>query len=138
MLDPQGLYEWEPSGLAAVEAITARDSAGLVLLYHFDGYIDAGETGDQIVDRLLGGLSHRVVARFDHDRLVDYRARRPLLTFQRHAGPRTRPRASSCGSSRMPPARRSCCCPARSRTWSGSASRPRYGRWWSGSAYGSR
>ncbi|GGU84121.1 hypothetical protein GCM10010211_57690 [Streptomyces albospinus] len=84
MLDPQGLYEWEPSGLAAVEAITARDSAGLVLLYHFDGYIDAGETGDQIVDRLLNGLSHRVVARFDHDRLIDYRARRPLLTFESH------------------------------------------------------
>ncbi|ARF54814.1 PAC2 family protein [Streptomyces gilvosporeus] len=83
MLDPQGLYEWEPSGLAAVEAITATDSAGMVLLYHFDGYIDAGETGDQIVERLLDGFSHRVVARFDHDRLVDYRARRPLLTFER-------------------------------------------------------
>ncbi|MEC4019743.1 PAC2 family protein [Streptomyces sp. H27-D2] len=83
MLDPQGLYEWEPSGLAAVDAAGSGDSAGLVLLYHFDGYIDAGETGDQIVERLLDGLPHEVVARFDHDRLVDYRARRPLLTFQR-------------------------------------------------------
>src|SRR3954467_11447953 len=61
----------------------AQDSAGLVMLYHFDGYIDAGETGDQIVDRLLDSLPHQVVARFDHDRLVDYRARRPLLTFKR-------------------------------------------------------
>ncbi|MGO4424097.1 PAC2 family protein, partial [Streptomyces sp. MCAF7] len=83
MLDPQDLYAWEPSGLAEVDAITSRDSAGLVLLYHFDGYIDAGETGDQIVQRLLDGLPHQVVARFDHDRLVDYRARRPLLTFKR-------------------------------------------------------
>lgn len=83
MLDPQDLYAWEPSGLAEVNAITSRDSAGLVLLYHFDGYIDAGETGDQIVRRLLDGLPHQVVARFDHDRLVDYRARRPLLTFKR-------------------------------------------------------
>ncbi|MBB5933584.1 PAC2 family protein [Streptomyces zagrosensis] len=83
MLEPQDLYAWEPSGLAAVDAITSRDSAGLVLLYHFDGYIDAGETGAQIVDRLLTGLPHQVVARFDHDRLVDYRARRPLLTFER-------------------------------------------------------
>ncbi|MFG2209210.1 PAC2 family protein [Streptomyces sp. NPDC048638] len=82
MLDPHGLYEWEPSGLAAVEATAATDSAGLVLLYHFDGYIDAGETGDQIVERLLDGLTSRVVARFDHDRLIDYRARRPLLTFE--------------------------------------------------------
>src|SRR3954464_13146681 len=61
----------------------AQESAGLVMLYHFDGYIDAGETGDQIVDRLLDSLPHQVVARFDHDRLVDYRARRPLLTFKR-------------------------------------------------------
>ncbi len=83
MLDPQGLYAWEPKGLAVVDMALAQESAGLVMLYHFDGYIDAGETGDQIVDRLLGSLPHQVVARFDHDRLVDYRARRPLLTFQR-------------------------------------------------------
>ncbi|WP_282576868.1 PAC2 family protein [Streptomyces lichenis] len=61
----------------------AQESAGLVMLYHFDGYIDAGETGEQIVDTLLDALPHQVVARFDHDRLVDYRARRPLLTFRR-------------------------------------------------------
>ncbi|KOU36819.1 proteasome protein [Streptomyces sp. WM6378] len=61
----------------------AQESAGLVMLYHFDGYIDAGETGEQIVEKLLDTLPHQVVARFDHDRLVDYRARRPLLTFRR-------------------------------------------------------
>ncbi|WP_031072719.1 PAC2 family protein [Streptomyces sp. NRRL S-118] len=83
MLDPQGLYEWEPKGLAAVDMALAQESAGLVMLYHFDGYIDAGEAGDQIVDGLLESLPHQVVARFDHDRLVDYRARRPLLTFRR-------------------------------------------------------
>ncbi|MDQ1011443.1 hypothetical protein QFZ82_005928 [Streptomyces sp. V4I23] len=83
MLDPQGLYEWEPKGLAVVDMALAQESAGLVMLYHFDGYIDAGETGEQIVDSLLASLPHQVVARFDHDRLVDYRARRPLLTFRR-------------------------------------------------------
>ncbi|NWF26297.1 PAC2 family protein [Streptomyces sp. PKU-EA00015] len=83
MLDPQGLYEWEPKGLAVVDVALAQESAGLVMLYHFDGYIDAGETGEQIVDSLLTSLPHQVVARFDHDRLVDYRARRPLLTFRR-------------------------------------------------------
>jgi hypothetical protein len=83
VLDPQGLYAWEPKGLAVVDMALAQESAGLVMLYHFDGYIDAGETGDQIVDRLLDSLPHQVVARFDHDRLVDYRARRPLLTFKR-------------------------------------------------------
>ncbi|WP_327655127.1 PAC2 family protein [Streptomyces sp. NBC_00483] len=83
MLDPQELYSWEPKGLAAVDMALAQESAGLVMLYHFDGYIDAGETGDQIVERLIDSLPHQVVARFDHDRLVDYRARRPLLTFRR-------------------------------------------------------
>lgn len=83
MLDPQGLYAWEPKGLAVVDVALAQESAGLVMLYHFDGYIDAGEAGDQIVERLLESLPHQVVARFDHDRLVDYRARRPLLTFRR-------------------------------------------------------
>ncbi|MEW2577654.1 PAC2 family protein [Streptomyces syringium] len=83
MLDPQGLYEWEPKGLAVADLALAQDTAGLVMLYHFDGYIDAGETGEQIVERLLDGLPHQVVARFDHDRLIDYRARRPLLTFER-------------------------------------------------------
>jgi hypothetical protein len=83
VLDPQGLYAWEPKGLAVVDMALAQESAGLVMLYHFDGYIDAGETGDQIVEKLLDTLPHQVVARFDHDRLVDYRARRPLLTFKR-------------------------------------------------------
>ncbi|URM91772.1 PAC2 family protein [Streptomyces sp. MRC013] len=83
MLDPQDLYTWEPKGLAAADLALAQESAGLVMLYHFDGYIDAGETGEQVVDGLLESLPHQVVARFDHDRLVDYRARRPLLTFRR-------------------------------------------------------
>ncbi|MCZ7460991.1 PAC2 family protein [Streptomyces sp. WMMC940] len=83
MRDPQSLYEWEPKGLAVVDVALAQESAGLAMLYHFDGYIDAGETGEQIVDTLLESLPHQVVARFDHDRLVDYRARRPLLTFRR-------------------------------------------------------
>ncbi|GAA3370123.1 PAC2 family protein [Streptomyces sannanensis] len=83
MQDPQALYEWEPNGLAVVDMALAQESAGLVMLYHFDGYIDAGETGEQIVGKLLDTLPHQVVARFDHDRLIDYRARRPLLTFRR-------------------------------------------------------
>ncbi|MFI6859196.1 PAC2 family protein [Streptomyces sp. NPDC050421] len=83
MPDPQSLYEWDPKGLAVVDMALAQESAGLVMLYHFEGYIDAGETGEQIVDGLLESLPHQVVARFDHDRLVDYRARRPLLTFKR-------------------------------------------------------
>lgn len=105
MRDPQDLYEWEPDGLRRAEALLAGpDAVGPVLLYHFDGFIDAGETGNQLIERLLaapGPAAARdvpgtagtdgaaddgpgvVVARFDHDRLVDYRARRPAMIFRR-------------------------------------------------------
>ncbi|RKN42377.1 PAC2 family protein [Streptomyces hoynatensis] len=84
MRDPQELYAWEPGGLAAVdEATGGSGSAGPVLIYHFEGFIDAGETGGQLVEELLDGRPSTVVARFDHDRLVDYRARRPVMTFRR-------------------------------------------------------
>jgi hypothetical protein len=82
--DPQELYAWEPQGPELVERATGgADSAGPVLIYHFDGFIDAGDTGGQVIEELLAGPDVTTVARFDHDRLVDYRARRPLMTFRR-------------------------------------------------------
>ncbi|WP_340562381.1 PAC2 family protein [Streptomyces sp. GSL17-111] len=84
MLKPRELYEWDPSGLRSVDEILDQGvGAGLVLLYHFEGFIDAGATGEQITDLLLEGRPHTTVARFDVDRLVDYRARRPMMTFRR-------------------------------------------------------
>ncbi|MER7213574.1 PAC2 family protein [Streptosporangium sp. NPDC000239] len=52
-----------------------------VLLYHFDGFVDAGGAGRLALGHLLGELEHRVVATFDVDRLLDYRSRRPIMTF---------------------------------------------------------
>ncbi|MFF2143777.1 PAC2 family protein [Kitasatospora sp. NPDC058190] len=86
MRDFQALYELDQQGVAAVAAATAelRDTgAGLVLLHHFEGFMDAGEAGGQVVAHLLETGSPQVVARFDHDRLVDYRARRPAMVFDR-------------------------------------------------------
>lgn len=86
MLEPQTMYTWDASGLEAVDAIIGgSDGAGLVMLYHFEGFMDAGDTGEQIVERLLDSQSHQTVARFDADRLIDYRARRPEMTFRRDA-----------------------------------------------------
>ncbi|MDB1088574.1 PAC2 family protein [Streptomyces sp. ACA25] len=77
------MYEWEPEGLAEAEAIAdGAGGTGPVLLYHFEGFIDSGETGTQLVEQLLESSPSTLVARFDHDRLVDYRARRPTMTFQ--------------------------------------------------------
>ncbi|MGW2252050.1 PAC2 family protein [Kitasatospora sp. NPDC001660] len=86
MRDFQALYELDQQGVAAVAAANAelRDTgAGLVLLHHFEGFMDAGEAGGQVVAHLLETGSPQVVARFDHDRLVDYRARRPSMLFDR-------------------------------------------------------
>ncbi|EST33810.1 hypothetical protein N566_19155 [Streptomycetaceae bacterium MP113-05] len=84
MLEPKGLYEWQPEGLRAVdEIIGGGDTSGLVMLYHFEGFIDAGEAGGQITERLLEDHPRVPVARFDADRLTDYRSRRPAMTFRR-------------------------------------------------------
>ncbi|TYB68389.1 PAC2 family protein [Nonomuraea sp. PA05] len=72
MFDPKDLYE-----LAA----DAPELADPVLLYHFDGFVDAGSAGRLAVGHLLAELEHRVVATFDVDRLLDYRSRRPIMTF---------------------------------------------------------
>ncbi|MGW2542427.1 PAC2 family protein [Kitasatospora sp. NPDC001574] len=86
MRDPQTLYELDQQGVAAVAAARAAladTGAGLVLLHHFEGFMDAGEAGGQVVTHLLEAGEPQVVARFDHDRLVDYRARRPAMLFDR-------------------------------------------------------
>lgn len=87
MLEPhsgQSVYTWDESGLEAVDAaLEESEHQGLVMLYHFDGYMDAGEAGEQIVERLKESRPCVTVARFDADRLVDYRARRPSMTFRR-------------------------------------------------------
>ncbi|MFI9326009.1 PAC2 family protein [Kitasatospora sp. NPDC052868] len=86
MRDPQALYELDQQGVDAVAAANAAlgdTGAGLVLLHHFEGFMDAGEAGGQVVAHLLEEGEPQVVARFDHDRLVDYRARRPAMVFDR-------------------------------------------------------
>ncbi|MBB1243682.1 PAC2 family protein [Streptomyces durbertensis] len=84
MREARELFEWEPAGLREVDEILDRGvGAGLVMFYHFEGFIDAGAVGEQIAAGLLEHHESRTVARFDVDRLVDYRARRPLMTFER-------------------------------------------------------
>jgi PAC2 family len=83
VLDPQDLYEYDPEGLEAADATDSEDFDGLVLLYHFDGFMDAGAAGRQVVDHIRDEFCYQVVARFDADRLVDYRARRPQMIFRR-------------------------------------------------------
>ncbi|MFC4002421.1 proteasome assembly chaperone family protein [Prauserella oleivorans] len=70
----------DPDELYAVDSdLPVLD--GAVLLYHFDGYIDAGSAGSVLADHLVEDLDGPIVARFDVDRLLDYRSRRPTMTF---------------------------------------------------------
>jgi predicted ATP-grasp superfamily ATP-dependent carboligase len=69
--DPDDLYEVDSD---------VPDLTGAVLLHHLEGFMDAGSAGRLLAEHLLSG-EHRVVARFDVDRLIDYRSRRPAMTY---------------------------------------------------------
>jgi predicted ATP-grasp superfamily ATP-dependent carboligase len=71
--DPADLYEVGP------DAPELDDE--LVLLYYLDGFIDAGGAGRLLAAHLLSTLEHEEIARFDVDALIDYRSRRPTMTF---------------------------------------------------------
>jgi len=73
--NPADLYE---AGPAAPDA-----DGNLVMLYYLDGFIDAGAAGRLLTTHLLTTLEHEQVARFDIDSLLDYRSRRPVMTFSK-------------------------------------------------------
>lgn len=54
-----------------------------VLLHALAGFLDAGSVGDLVTEEILDAFEHEVVVRFDVDRLIDYRARRPRMHFER-------------------------------------------------------
>ncbi|WP_229693661.1 proteasome assembly chaperone family protein [Lentzea pudingi] len=71
-VDPENLYEVDSE---------VPDLTGAVLLHHFEGFMDAGAAGRLLSEHLLETLESRIVARFDVDGLIDYRSRRPLMTY---------------------------------------------------------
>jgi hypothetical protein len=72
MIDPNGLYEW-------VGDVPELDRP--VLITSLGGFMDAGGAGKGVVDHVLENVPHDVIARFDVDLLLDYRARRPEIRF---------------------------------------------------------
>jgi predicted ATP-grasp superfamily ATP-dependent carboligase len=71
--DPADLYEVSPDA--------AELDQEIVMLYYLDGFIDAGGAGRLLATHLLDSLEHEEIARFDVDALIDYRSRRPTMTF---------------------------------------------------------
>ena len=52
-----------------------------VLLHAFSGFVDAGAGVRLAAEHLLATCAHQLVATFDADELLDYRARRPRMTY---------------------------------------------------------
>lgn len=52
-----------------------------VLLYAFSGFVDAGAGVRLSAEHLLSTCQHQLLATFDVDELLDYRARRPKMTY---------------------------------------------------------
>ena len=76
MQDPTALYHFETD----THPGAARAS---VLMVSLGGFVDAGRTQHVLTEHLLQTHDHRVVASFDVDQLLDYRQRRPAMTFDR-------------------------------------------------------
>jgi hypothetical protein len=73
MEDPAGLYELSPDADAV--------PTGLPLVAGLTGFADAGGAVSQLTGNLVKSLQSRVIATFDNDTLLDYRARRPTIYF---------------------------------------------------------
>ncbi len=71
--NPADLYEVGPGA--------PRPDTDLVMLYYLDGFIDAGAAGRMLTAHLMSTLEHEQIATFDVDSLLDYRSRRPIMTF---------------------------------------------------------
>jgi predicted ATP-grasp superfamily ATP-dependent carboligase len=82
---PEELVELLPGAQPFLDreagAATGGRRGGLVLVYDLAGEFDAASASALAGSHLLASLPHEVIARFDADSLVDYRAHRPRLTF---------------------------------------------------------
>ncbi|GAA1339644.1 proteasome assembly chaperone family protein [Arthrobacter roseus] len=76
MLDAGELY----SVNAALDR--AKTLTGLPMIAGFTGFAEAGQVVSQIRTELFDSLDHELVASFDADQLLDYRGRRPRITFK--------------------------------------------------------
>lgn len=54
---------------------------GIPLIIGLRGFSDAGNAVDQLIDHLLDGDNVKTLAEFSNDAFLDYRARRPTITF---------------------------------------------------------
>jgi len=81
MLDPSEIYDVDPDVAGLLDARTQLTHAGPVLVHAIRGFVDAGNAGQLAASHLARALKTTRLATFDVDQLVDYRSRRPTMTF---------------------------------------------------------
>lgn len=72
------MYELEFPG----PQLTSTDGQGPVLIHALEGFSDAGHAVRLAAAHLKGSLDSELVASFAIDDLLDYRSRRPMMTFK--------------------------------------------------------
>ena len=83
---PDRHYQPEQSGMYELEfpapQLSSADGRGPVLVHALEGFSDAGHAIKLAADHLKNSLDTELVASFAIDELLDYRSRRPLMTFK--------------------------------------------------------
>jgi hypothetical protein len=86
MDEKQENYQPEPSGMYELEfpapQLSSSDGRGPVMIHALEGFSDAGHAIRLAAQHLKGSLDTELVASFAIDELLDYRSRRPLMTFK--------------------------------------------------------
>lgn len=77
-MDESSMYELE----FPEPQLASADGSGPVLVHGLEGFSDAGHAVRLATKHLRQSLESELVASFDVDELVDYRSRRPLMTFK--------------------------------------------------------
>jgi predicted ATP-grasp superfamily ATP-dependent carboligase len=76
--DHTGMYELE----FPAPQLSSQDGRGPVLIHALEGFSDAGHAIRLAAEHLKNTLDTELVASFAIDELLDYRSRRPLMTFK--------------------------------------------------------
>ncbi|MGB3483939.1 MAG: PAC2 family protein [Mycobacterium sp.] len=76
--DQSGMYELE----FPAPQLSSVDGRGPVLVHALEGFSDAGHAVKLAAEHLTQTLDTELVASFAIDELLDYRSRRPLMTFK--------------------------------------------------------
>ena len=83
---PEHHYQPDQSGMYELEfpapQLSASDGRGPVMIHALEGFSDASHAIRLAAEHLKNSLDTELVASFAIDELLDYRSRRPLMTFK--------------------------------------------------------